>query len=247
MAVVVAFGGGVNSTALLVGLHERGERPDAICFADTGGERPETHAHVERMQAWCNAAGFPEIVVVRATFQGQPHTLEEHSLRTRTLPSLAYGFKSCSQKFKREPQDMWARRAFPEGEIVKLIGYDAGEPHRAERAPTIQGRFRYRYPLIEWRWAREECMEAIARAGLPPTPKSSCFFCPAMKVHEILALPCDLKERAIAMEENAELTTVAGLGRRFAWKDIIRADSIQGKFFPETEIACECYDGSDDA
>ena len=39
---VVSFGGGVNSTALLIGLEERDERPDYILFADTGGEKPET-------------------------------------------------------------------------------------------------------------------------------------------------------------------------------------------------------------
>jgi len=36
MVIMVSFGGGVNSAALLVGMHERDERPDAILFADTG-------------------------------------------------------------------------------------------------------------------------------------------------------------------------------------------------------------------
>jgi hypothetical protein len=34
MTVVVAYGGGTNSTALLVGMHERQQRPDLILFAD---------------------------------------------------------------------------------------------------------------------------------------------------------------------------------------------------------------------
>ena len=38
MKTIVSYGGGTNSTAMLVGLWERGERPDAIVFADTGGE-----------------------------------------------------------------------------------------------------------------------------------------------------------------------------------------------------------------
>lgn len=45
---VVSFGGGVNSTALLVGLEEREERPNYIVFADTGGERPGTYAHIKK-------------------------------------------------------------------------------------------------------------------------------------------------------------------------------------------------------
>jgi len=41
MTMVVSYGGGVNSTAVLVGMVERGIRPDAILFADTGGEHPQ--------------------------------------------------------------------------------------------------------------------------------------------------------------------------------------------------------------
>ena len=40
---IVAYGGGVNSTSMLVGLHERGIPVDLILFADTGGELPSTY------------------------------------------------------------------------------------------------------------------------------------------------------------------------------------------------------------
>lgn len=36
MTMMVSYGGGTNSTAMLIGMVERGERPDAILFADTG-------------------------------------------------------------------------------------------------------------------------------------------------------------------------------------------------------------------
>jgi hypothetical protein len=243
-ATVVAYGGGVNSTALLVGLHERGERPDAIVFADTGGERRETYAHVAAMSAWCISAGFPEIATVRATFQGEVETLEQQLLRTKSVPSLAYGYKRCSQRFKREPSEKWLRGAFPEGEIVKLVGFDAAERHRAERAQQVVGRFRNRYPLIEWNWAREECVEAIKRAGIAPPPKSSCFFCPASKPREIRALPCDLLARALAIEDNAELNHIKGLGRWYSWRSVVE-EASQPALFDDAGVglACECYDG----
>ena len=41
--LVVAYGLGVNSTALLVEFVKRDIRPDLILFADTGGEKPETY------------------------------------------------------------------------------------------------------------------------------------------------------------------------------------------------------------
>lgn len=61
---------------------------------------------------------------------------------------------------------------------------------------------------------------AIERAGLPNPGKSACFFCPASKKHEIRELAKlypELADRAIAMEDNAALDTVKGLGRSFAW------------------------------
>jgi len=39
---VLSFGGGVNSTALLVGLCGRSQAPSLVLFADTGSELPET-------------------------------------------------------------------------------------------------------------------------------------------------------------------------------------------------------------
>jgi hypothetical protein len=88
--------------------------------------------------------------------------------------------------------------------------------------------------LIEWDWAREECVEAIARAGLPQPGKSACFFCPSSTREEINALKAEypiLFQRALSMEKNAEdnLETVAGLGRRFSWHE--HEDTDAGRAF----------------
>jgi hypothetical protein len=90
---------------------------------------------------------------------------------------------------------------------------------------------------------RDECIEAIRAAGLPLPGKSACFFCPNSKPREILALPDDLKLRAIAIEKNADLTSVKGPGRRWRWSDLIRADSEQMVLFDHArEMPCGCYD-----
>lgn len=210
--VVVCYGGGTNSTAMLIGLHERGERPDLILFADTGGEKPHTYRHVEEVSAWCGRAGFPTIVTVQSQDRdGRRYTLEQRCLDHRMLPSIAYGFKACSEKHKRRPQDKYvngweaARLAWAAGlRVTKLIGYDADEERRARISSDVK--YAYRYPLIEWGWGRHECMEAIKRAGLPQPGKSACFFCPSSKKEEILDLKRrypDLLERALAMEDAA--------------------------------------------
>jgi len=262
MTTVASYGGGVNSTAMLIGMQERGERVDLILFADTGGEVPETYSYVQRFSKWLVANGMPEITPVwktttragRVFGAGERLTLEQYCLGMGTLPSIAYGMKSCSLKFKREPQDKYIKtwapaiEALGRGEkLTRLIGFDAGEPWRAVESPDEK--FTNRYPLIEWGWDREECVEAIIRAGLCVPPKSSCFFCPNMKEIEILQLRDkhpELLERALTMEKNAPTHgSIRGLGRDLAWSQIIQYDADQMAFLPprEREMPCECYDG----
>src|SRR4051812_38794674 len=63
--LVVAYGMGVDSTAMLVGLWKNGERPDAILFADTGDEKPETYAYLPIVNEWLESVGFPRVTVVK--------------------------------------------------------------------------------------------------------------------------------------------------------------------------------------
>lgn len=261
--VMVAYGGGTDSTGMLVELVRRRERVDAILFANTGGEQQRTYQFLEIFSRWLVEHGYPAItVVVHTKRDGTFETLEDECLRIKALPSLAYGWKKCSGKFKREPQDKWTNHwdlavaAWAGGgRVIKLLGYDVDERRRADKQQE-DPKFLYRHPLIEWGWGRDECKLAIAEAGLPPPGKSACFFCPASRKVEILALPPALKARAIALELNARenLTSVKGLGRRFAWTDVIAADDavragrqhqqVALPIFEEPpEIACECYDG----
>lgn len=234
---IVSFGGGTNSTAMLIGMVERSIPVHAILFADTGGEKPHTYLHVEIVNRWLAARELPLIV----TPSGPRKTLEQDCLDRKALPSVAYGFKTCSQRWKAEPQQKW-RNQQGITDYVQFIGYDADEPHRAKPFPGN------RYPLIEWGWGREDCVEAIARAGLPQPGKSACSFCPSSKKHEIIELGRQypvLLTRALAMEANADLGAIKGLGRRFAWRDVIAADAAQFKLLPDTLVAvdCGCYDG----
>ena len=259
---MIAYGCGVNSTALLVGLHQRGIPIDLILFADTGGELPETYAYLPVMDQWLTAHGMPGITVVEYRDKnGGRLTLEQECLRSGTLPSIAYGYKQCSLKHKIAPQDKFCnnyppcREVWDRGEkVVKFIGYDAGEERRRDQALVydIQDtKYRKEYPLIDWGWEREDCLAAIRDAGLPLPGKSSCFFCPAMKHREIRTLyhrHRELYDRAIAIEDNAlpNLTSVKGLGRSWSWRDFVEADKNQValcSLFPETDMPCGCFDG----
>lgn len=249
---------------MLVQLMKLGRRVDAILFADTGGERPDIYAYGKMLSHWLELNQMPPITVVKKG--GIQETLEENCLRLDMLPSLAYGFKGCSHKYKIEPQDKWVNNWQPArerwksgGKVLKLIGYDMDEPHRA--AIPEDAKYQYAYPLLEWGWGREECLAAIAEAGLPQPGKSACFFCPSTTKPEILALReqyPELLDRALHLEANAKesgnLKTVNGLGRRLNWGEFLSdydASIDASRVIARTSdvpVACGCYDGgsSDD-
>lgn len=228
--LVVAYGLGVDSTAMLVGMQRRGIVPNAILHADTGGEKTETYAYLPVIQAWLAAHDMPPVVVVRnvvTDFKNYPpyHTLEENCLTNGTLPSVAFGFqmKSCSLKWKAAPQHRWLKRHEDAldcwssgGKVVRAIGFDASpaDQKRTYAAAKIDDPlYTFTYPLQDWGWDRERCKEEIRAAGLPVPPKSACFFCPASKPWEIRELPAEQLRRIVLMEARAEprLQAIQGL------------------------------------
>jgi 3'-phosphoadenosine 5'-phosphosulfate sulfotransferase (PAPS reductase)/FAD synthetase len=262
MPLIVAYGGGLNSTAMLCGFRERGITPALILFADTGGEMPETYVHTLKMKViaseWWPNTPFQ---LVKKEYAGTFEGLEGECIRGKKLPALAYGRKACSQKYKTQPQTKRLKEWMAANEVQhvrRAIGYDAKESHRAvhiemedlKRSRTATNWF----PLIEWQWRREECAEAIKRHGIKPPGKSACFFCPAMKRGEILRLKQehpDLFKRALAIESNAILKSPGrGLGgQSLRWENVNANDDDQGKLWDylddndESPIPCGCYDG----
>jgi hypothetical protein len=161
-----------------------------------------------------------------------------------TLPAIAFGFRSCSDKWKQAPQEKfmnsepYALNEWKSGrKIVKAIGFGVDEIYRAKQFESEK--YETWFPLIEWRMNRNDCIESIKNAGLEVPPKSSCFYCPAMRKPEIIQLSKehpDLYQRALNIEKNASRAhTVSGLGRSYSWKDLVGPETV--------EQVCMCFDG----
>lgn len=245
---MVAFGGGVNSAAMMILLAKQGVHVDVSLFSDTGGERPETYKFIDDFSNWLVKRGLTPITTIHKRSKWK--SLEDECLGKKMLPSLAYGFKACSQKWKRDPQDYFAnnwpvsRAAWSRGErVVKMLGYDYGESRRVENGIRQDKKYDYVYPLYAAKMDRADCIKMIVESGAPVPAKSSCFFCPASRKPEITDLRekhPDLYARALAIEDNAETTSVRGLGRRFSWRNFVDVDEAQMRF------PCDCFDGEEE-
>jgi hypothetical protein len=221
--LVVAYGMGVDSTAVLVEFARLRVIPDLILFADVGGERPETYAYLETINAFLVANGMPTVTVVRyvpQNFKNWPpyYSLEQNCLTNGTLPSISFSFqfKSCSQKWKAAPQHKFIQAWTPArewwatgGKVLKVIGYDDSSADQkrvrtyACNAEVEEEHYEYWYPLQDWGWDRERCKREIAAAGLPVPPKSSCYFCAAMQPEEVAALAPEQLRGIVRLEARA--------------------------------------------
>ena len=256
--LLVSCGLGVNSTAGLILMHHLGDRPDAIVFADTAGERPETYAYRDILNAWLIARDWPEIITVkrnvdhdRQKHEQKYNTLEEECLVKKCLPSITYYHRSCSEKWKQQPQELFANNFQPcqerwalDRQCVKAIFYDADEPNRAKIHRNEK--WAYWYILLDHDWGREECLEVIRMAGLPVPPKSACWFCSETTPEEIFDLRDqhpELLARALAMEANADLRGIKGLGKHeYSWADLL-AGKVTLPMTREPRLPCICNDG----
>jgi hypothetical protein len=252
----INFGGGTNSTALVIECFNRGLKPGWILFSDTGDEWPETYQAMDRLDRWLQDRGRAPIsrtkwTRTRPTSDGSmTETLEEYCLRTGYMPSAAYGYAGCSTKFKRQPAEKWRQ---DNGYVTTIyaLGFDAGE-HRRVARPRCEGKDlpseQPWYPLYAWGITRARCEEIIQEAGLPPVPKSSCFYCPHTKTVEWNRLRVqhpDLFARALHIEANAEKNGNAKSGLRRA-SGFLRNLPMAPATEAESRTPCDCFESEDD-
>lgn len=227
---VLTCGGGVNFTALIWKWFSKGLRkPDLIIFADTGSERDRTYQHLTAINNWLLSVGWPQIVRchVKDGKTKEQVKLHELCLKTSTLPPPAFGFKSCSLRFKIEQVDIFLNNYQPskdiwgkfrkltdiKNKITRVVGFDADEDHRVNENDC--SKYNVVHPLIDWDMSRDDCIESINNSPLPMPIKSSCYMCPNMKAQEIREMALNEPE-ALKMAlkvEDAYLASDAAKGR----------------------------------
>jgi len=185
----LSFGGGVNSTALLLLLTDRCEQFETI-FVNHGGDYPVTYEYVDYLRD----EGF-EITEITPNVEGY-HTIYDYSIQKQILPSRR--FRWCSDKFKIRPIN-----SYIELPCTMFIGFDKGELKRVVDNRLTQ--ITNEYPLVDAGMDRNDCIDIIIEHGLKVPQKSGCWFCPFMhklEVRELFLNHHDLYNKTVALENN---------------------------------------------
>lgn len=234
---VISYGGGVQSTALLV-LAARGDIDfPTFLMANVGhdSEDPRTLDYVRDVaMPYAEAHGIDLHLLDRIKRDGSVETLWGRLMRedSRSLPipvrmdNGAPGNRSCTADFKIKVTGKWLKAHGANADNVATvgIGISADEIMRANRRRT-EPHENVVYPLIGLgeetglMMTRQDCMTLIRSEGLPVPPKSSCFFCPFHRPsawQDLHRERPDLFERAVHLERTLNKRRDA-LGKDHVW------------------------------
>ena len=187
MVTVISYGGGIQSTALVVlAMRERWAIDEIVHVDLVDAESPATREYVARFRDWLRERGRDVTVIERNMYQdmlGDPGftPVPWHGRREKFMLS-----RQCTRQYKVTPLTRYLYDRYPGDCIRLMLGISVDEYHRMRDSSAA--RIEHVYPLVDRRLTRWQCRDIIERAGLVVPSKSSCWFCPYRSVRSQLAL-----------------------------------------------------------
>lgn len=184
----ISYGGGVQSTALVVLACTGRIEADLAIFANVGdkAENPKTLDYVRRW-AMPYAATHGLELIERNRGGKQPDLYDRLMDPDANFLGIPVYFgdngrpvhRSCTRDYKIDviARELKLRGASEEQRADVLIGISTDEIARAN-SRKARPHERIEYPLLDLGLSRLDCMHVISDAGLPVPPKSACWFCP---------------------------------------------------------------------
>jgi hypothetical protein len=227
VATVISYGGGVQSTALVVlAVRERWLIDEIVHVDLMDAESPATREYVALFRDWLRREYGRDITVIernmyRDMLDNPAFTpVPWHGKRERFMLS-----RQCTRQYKVQPLTRYLYDRYPGDCIRLMLGISVDEYHRMRDSSAA--RIEHVYPLVDRRLTRWQCRDIIERAGLAVPWKSSCWFCPFRAVVSQWALVQrypDLAGMARVLEDRINAD------RRSRGKDeivVLRTDGVE--------------------
>lgn len=198
---LVSFSGGKDSTAMLLGMIDRGMHIDCILFCDTGLEFPAMYDHIDKVEAYI---GRP-ITRIKAEYSYEYLMFDAPIRRNADSPiikrygagSFGYGWPGprqrwCTSRLKDLPRERFLRDLRKKYDVKEYIGIAADEQYRLERKRNqTEGHV---HPLVDWGMTEANCLKYCYDRGFDwdglytHFKRVSCWCCPLQSLEELRQL-----------------------------------------------------------
>jgi 3'-phosphoadenosine 5'-phosphosulfate sulfotransferase (PAPS reductase)/FAD synthetase len=194
---VLSCGAGVQSSTLVWMAVEGIEHYDHIIFADPGWEHPDTYDNVRVLKWACEDAGVP----FHTVSNGNIHTdtlsvcrgvIPPGLKNINRIPQMPF-FKHtdeigtprgqmrrrCTSEYKVVPVKRLVRSLKDAGgfkRVVQSYGISFDETRRMRESDVKY--ITNRYPLVDMKMTREDCLTWLREHNRPVPVRSSCIVCP---------------------------------------------------------------------
>lgn len=174
-----------TTLALMAAVGEIRPMPEVAIFADTGWEPQNVYRHlwwlVEQLP-------FPVIIASRSNIREDQIRNAETGARVAAIPyfleGAGMGRRQCTKEYKIDPIRRAIRsylgygrtQRIPPNSVEMWIGISLDEASRAK--PSQVQYIKHRWPLLDLRMRRSDCLRWINDHGYHEPPKSSCIGCP---------------------------------------------------------------------
>ncbi len=220
---ILSLGAGVQSStmALMAAHGEITPMPKCAIFADTQAEPKAIYEWIDWLRP---KLPFPIHTVTAGNLeflQTKNSISKDGTAYVRNMvPAFTGGTKagilnrSCTRDFKIYPLQREYRKMLKESGsklVIQWIGISLDEIWRMKEARVKY--IKNRWPLVDMRIRRNDCLIWMRKHGYPTPPKSACIFCPyhsANQWREIKANPEEW-QRVVNFEKD--------------WNKLIRADT----------------------
>jgi hypothetical protein len=208
---IISLGAGVQSSTMsLMAAHgEITPMPNGAIFADTGYEPKAVYEWLDWLEA---RLPFPVYRVMayenrRGIFQRDQTQIPAYK------DTGGIGKRQCTSNWKVVPIERKLRelvnatgKRLMDIAVVSWIGISLDEVHRMK--PNSAKWIRNRWPLIEKRINRHDCLRWMEQRNFPRPPRSACVFCPYKSDAEWRVTRSD--PEAMAVVRNVEAMLLPG-------------------------------------
>ena len=264
---ILSLGGGIQSTALALLLHEEKlpgiPTPDAAIFADTGAEPPWVYRTIASL---ADILSYPVLTTAASNLEqdtllaiarqpsGRRPAQTADSIFLDIPTYIGHGrpakptTRRCTQDYKIAPIRRTIRQRF--GWPVTVTQYLGISADEAVRIKPSRVRYITNYhPLADLRWTRANC-RAYLREHWPniDVGRSACWFCPYHSDAEWLNIADnapELFQHALDLEEKLQaLTPPQHLHQNRSIHDVVAQARMQGALpirIPGDECSGHCF------